>query len=173
MPTLETARVAKWFSYVGVLNVLAAVILTIPIVIPGPSGTSDMLQIALVVAFFPGLYILMGYLGFLVVGVAGTIAWAAVYYLVGAMGKTHTSRLMAILHLILATIGIYGTAVFFYAGGFLGGTARLSGDAKTTEDALALIAWTVMPRMGFTALTLVGHLIGVLNAFFTLRRKTD
>jgi hypothetical protein len=170
--SVETTRVAKWFLYLGVLNALAAVIFTLPMVIPGPSGTSDLLQMAFAVAFFPGLYILMGYLGFLVVGAAGTIAWAAAYYIIGsAMGKTQTSRGMAMLHLVLGTVGVYGTAVFFFAGGFLGGTARLSGTAKTVDDAMALISWTVLPRMGFIALALVGNLVGVLNALKTMRSK--
>lgn len=172
--SVETTRVAKWFLYVGVLNALAAVIFAIPMVIPGgnPPGSSDLLQMAFAVAFFPGLYILMGYIGFLVVGAAGTIAWAAAYYIIGsAMGKTHTSRGMAMLHLVLGTVGVYGTAVFFFAGGFLGGTARLSGAARTVEDAMALISWTVLPRMGFIALALVGNLIGVLNALKTIRSK--
>lgn len=169
---VETTRVAKWFLYVGVINALFSIAITVTMVIPSNDATHDVLNHAFAVAFFPGLYIVMGYLGFLVVGVAGSIAWAAVYYIIGAMGKTQTSRGLAMGHLILATIGIYGTAAFFYAGGYIGGSARLNGVVKSVEEAMVLISWTVMPRMGSTAILLIGSLLGVVNSLKTLRSKS-
>lgn len=169
---VETSRVAKWFLYAGVFNALFAVLITIPMVIPDATGAEDILRMAFAVAFFPGLYIIMGYLGFLVVGVAGSIAWGAAYYIMGsAMGKTQTSRGLAMTHLILATIGVYGAATFFFAGGYLGGIARLTGAVRTVEEAMDLISWTVMPRMLFIAIAIVGTLIGVINALKTARSK--
>jgi hypothetical protein len=169
---VETSKVAKWFLYAGVFNALFAVLITIPMVIPDNTGAEDLLRMAFAVAFFPGLYILMGYLGFLVVGVAGSVTWGAAYYIVGATGKNETSRGLAMAHLLLVTIGIYGVATFFFAGGYLGGIARLTGVVRTVEDAMTLITWTVMPRMLFIAIAIVGSLIGVINLLKTARSKT-
>jgi len=169
---VETSRVAKWFLYVGVFNALFAVFITIPMIIPDNTASEDILRIAFAVANFPGLYIIMGYLGFLVVGVAGSVAWGAAYYILGsAAGKNQTSKGLAMTHLLLATIGIYGAATLFFVGGYTGGYARLTGVVKTVEDAMVLITWTVMPRMLSIALAIIGNLIGVINVFKTARSK--
>ncbi len=171
---VETSSVAKWFLYVGVFNALFAVFITIPLIIPDNTGSEDILRMAFAVANFPGLYILMGYLGFLIVGVAGSVAWGVAYYILGsAVGKNQTSKGFAMTHLILATIGIYGAAALFFVGGYTGGFARLTGVVKSVEDAMALITWTVMPRMLFIALAILGNLIGVINVFKTARSKAS
>ena len=69
---IETKNISKYFLILALINTIAAICFTLPILIP-TSG------IPLIVGVFPGTWLLIAYLLFLIVGVLGMLAWSFVY----------------------------------------------------------------------------------------------
>lgn len=183
--TVETTKVAKWFIYGGLLNALVASIFAIPLAIVNDSSVIEpidqtiqyVLQTWLVMPFpvaaadFPGTWLFLSYMLFLIVGCVGFFGWAAVYYMQSALlGKTYTNRLLSVLHFILGMIGVYVAVVFFFTAGFLGGAARLSG-IQGAAIINSLISWTVIPTALGMVVGILGNLLGVINNIMTFFGK--
>ncbi|MBM3897441.1 MAG: hypothetical protein FJ358_02805 [Thaumarchaeota archaeon] len=183
--TVETTKVARRFVYGGLFNILVASIFAIPLAIANDASviepldqtimyvlqTLPVMPFPVAAADFPGTWLFLSYMLFLIVGCFGFFGWAAVYYMQSALlGKTHTSRVLAALHFIFGIVGIYVTVIFFFTAGFFGGAARLSG-IQGAAIINSLISWTVIPTALGMVVGILGNLLGVINNIMTFFGK--
>ena len=66
---IETNLVSKYFLILALINTIAAICFTLPILLP-TSG------LPLIIGAFPGTWLIVGYFVFLIVGVIGTLGWS-------------------------------------------------------------------------------------------------
>ena len=150
---IETKNISKYFLILALINTIAAICFTLPILIP-TSG------IPLIVGVFPGTWLLIAYLLFLIVGVLGMLA---------IFQKKNTIKRLAIIHLVFVELAIYGCASTMSFIGWQGGQALRQGLSIASVG--FLIEPYVLPTGVFVSLVLVGQLIGVYNIFSTIRMK--
>lgn len=183
--TIRTTRVATWFVYGGLLNALVAIIFAIPLTIANDFGKIEPIDVSFAYVFgtwprmpfpvaaadFPGTWLFLSYTLFILVGIVGFFAWAAVYYFQSAiLGKTYTNRALSGLHLLIETAGVYVATIMFFSAGFFGGAARLSG-IQGVAIINSLISWTVIPTAVGMILGILGNLLGVINNIMTFFGK--
>ena len=164
METIETERLARYFMYIALVNALAGALFPTPILVPT-------FGIPLIVGQFPGTWMLIAYLGYLTVGVMGMVGWAAMYYLASRlMGKKTTTKIFAIMHLVIVEVSLYGYTTVMTAIGWIGGMALRQGLAVAAVG--YLIEWMILPTGAFVALAVFGQVIGILNMLKTIKSKT-
>jgi len=160
---IETKIISKYFLILALINTIAAIVFTLPILIP-TSG------IPLIVGVFPGTWLLIAYLLFLIIGVLGMLAWSLTYNLIESIfQKKNTIKKLAIIHLVFVELAIYGCASTMAFIGLQGGQALRQGLSIASVG--FLIEPYVLPTGVFVSLVLLGQLIGVYNIFSTIRMK--
>lgn len=163
METIETERMARYFTYISLINAFTAALFTMPILVPT-------FGIPLIVGIFPGTWMLIAYLSFLAVGVMGMVGWAAIYYLASRlMHKTQTVKIFAVAHLVIIEVSVYGLSSLMSAVGWIGGQALRQGLSVAAVG--FLIEWLILPTGAFVALVVLGQMVGIINIVNTLRRK--
>tara|TARA_B100001245_G_C22778187_1_gene375895 strand:- start:243 stop:740 length:498 start_codon:yes stop_codon:yes gene_type:complete len=161
--TIETKIISKYFLILTLINTVAAIFFTLPILIP-TSG------IPLIVGVFPGTWLLIGYFLFLIVGVIGMLGWSIMYNLMGPMfNRSRTYKKLAIIQLVFIELSIYGVASTISYIGWSGGQALRQGFSIASVG--FLIEPYVLPTGVFVSLVLVGQLCGIINIFSTIRMK--
>ncbi|MEE8186883.1 MAG: hypothetical protein V3T99_04375, partial [Nitrososphaerales archaeon] len=68
---VDSERVAKWFVLAAVFNALMAIVFLAPFLIPAPGGASDLFSLSFAIANFPGTWMLIAWIVFIIVGVLG------------------------------------------------------------------------------------------------------
>ena len=160
---IETNLVSKYFLILALINTIAAICFTLPILLP-TSG------LPLIIGAFPGTWLIVGYFVFLIVGVIGMLGWSIVYSFMPSMFDKHqTSKRLSIIQLVFSELAIYGVASTISFIGWQGGQALRQGLSIASVG--FLIEPYVLPTGVFVALVLLGQLIGVLNIFSTIRMK--
>ena len=160
---IEIKIISKYFLILALINTIAAIVFTLPILIP-TSG------IPLIVGVFPGTWLLIAYLLFLIIGVLGMLAWSLTYNLIESIfQKKNTIKKLAIIHLVFVELAIYGCASTMAFIGLQGGQALRQGLSIASVG--FLIEPYVLPTGVFVSLVLLGQLIGVYNIFSTIRMK--
>ena len=118
---IEIKIISKYFLVLALINTIAAIVFTLPILIP-TSG------IPLIVGVFPGTWLLIAYLLFLIIGVLGMLAWSLTYNLIESIfQKKNTIKKLAIIHLVFVELAIYGCASTMAFIGLQGGQALRKG----------------------------------------------
>lgn len=163
---LSIGRLTKAFVIAAILNLIVAVVITIPVLVPE-------FTFPLVLTDVPGTWILVAYYLFLIVAVLGSIGWAVMFDLVERrFGKTKVNRYMAEAHMTLAYLGIYGQTTLMFIVGYTGGYAELLGFGKATITQ-GIVGWMVVPIGVFIYLFLAGTIIGVANLLFAISGRYD
>ena len=123
---VDSERVAKWFVLAAVFNALMAIVFLAPFLIPAPGGTSDLFSLSFAIANFPGTWMLIAWIVFIIVGVLGMAGWGFIYYLHSKLwGRQGASKLFSLGHLGLSLAGVYVATIFLFIAGFIGGRATL------------------------------------------------
>ena len=176
MPDLiESKLVSKYFLILALINTIAAICFTLPILIP-TSG------LPLIIGAFPGTWLLIAFLVHVTVGILGMVGWAGTYYISSrVMNKKTTNKLLARGHLFVTALGVYVTTTFFALAGFIGGRAMIpeTGCVVLVDQCMGagvaivqtLITFTVIPTGAGMGLALTGTAIGILNILVTLRQE--
>ena len=161
--TIETGIVSKYFFYLTIINTIAAIIITLPILVP-TSG------LPLIVGFFPGTWLLISYLSFLIVGVARMALWCFFYYILGnSFNKLHTNKVFAISQIVIIELSVFGYSITMAAVGWMGGQALRQGLSVAAVG--YLIEPLVLPTGVFVSLVVIGQLIGIVNVLLTLKNN--
>jgi len=158
---IETETISKYFFYLTIINAIAAIIITVPILIP-TSG------LPLIVGFFPGTWLLISYLSFLIVGVVGMALWCFFYYMMGNnFDKKYTNKVFAISQIVIIELSVYGYSLTMSAVGWMGGQALRQGLSVAAVG--YLIEPLILPTGVFVSLVVIGQLIGIINLLLTLK----
>ena len=160
---IETKVISKYFLVLSLINTIAAICFTLPILFP-TSG------LPLIIGAFPGTWLLVGYFVFLIVGVMGMLGWSIVYNSMSTMfDRQNTSKRLSIIQMVFIELSIYGVASTISFIGWQGGQALRQGLSIASVG--FLIEPYVLPTGVFVALVLLGQLVGVVNIFSTIRMK--
>ena len=101
---IETKVISKYFLVLSLINTIAAICFTLPILVP-TSG------LPLIIGAFPGTWLLVGYFVFLIVGVMGMLGWSIVYNSMSTMfDRQNTSKRLSIIQMVFIELSIYGVA---------------------------------------------------------------
>lgn len=161
MSGLRVDKLSRFFIYATLFNLLVALGITIPIIVPE-------FTFPLVLTDWPGTWIFISYFLFLIVAVLGSLGWAVLLdFVKRRFNREYVNRYMAEAHLTLSYIGIYGQTTLMFVVGYRGGYAALLGYGHATITQ-GVIGWMVVPIGVFIFLFLIGTLIGVANVLFTL-----
>lgn len=161
MQPISLDKLVRYFLYLTLLNVLAAVAFTAPVLIPP-------LAFPLKLTVWPGTWMFIAYFIFLIVGVLGTLGWALLLDLVRRVtGVESCDKFLAITSIVLIEIAVYFQTSFMFAAGYVGGTyafATLFGQAVITY----MIGPLVVPIGVSIFVYLIGTLLGLLNVILIL-----
>jgi len=161
--TIDAETASRYFFYVTAVNILIASVVTAPVLDP-------QLGIPIKINHWPGTWIFVAYFSFLIVGVLGMLAWAAMYYMLPRLfKKSSVSRPLLLAHLLVTEVSVVGaTGLMGIFPGYVGGTLVQQGfpDIEVTRG----IEWTVIPIGVFISLAILATLIGLANMIFWKER---
>src|SRR5579864_8571003 len=94
--------VAKHFFNVGLLNIVIAVAVTLPVLVP-------QLGLPLKLEVWPGTWMFISFFVFLICGVLGCFLWCFIYYMLPRVyGKNTVDEFLALSQLVSFEVAIFG-----------------------------------------------------------------
>jgi hypothetical protein len=179
---MRTEDLANEFLKLSVINAFLAFVFTIPILVPslciatppGLFGCQATMDIN-----WPGTWVLIAWIVWILVGVMGTLFFGASYYFAAKFwNKTKANGTLSMLHLVVFEVGLFGATALMAAIGFVGGSWIAHGGNAIVSS--AVIAQNIIPPLStdstsvfsdmppvieaaFIGVTLVGVFIGILN----------
>jgi len=126
-----------------------------------------------------GMWFVMGYLTYLVVGVVATAVTSLFYfYIESVQGKVYkgAAKALAWIHLFAGNVGVAGTALLAMIGGYLGGAGMvatsLGGQGWTEYQVhIHVLQYFEQPIAAFLGLAIIGFAAGGLGYILALRSK--
>jgi hypothetical protein len=161
MALLDLDKLVRYFVYVTIFNVFAAVAFTTPVIIP-------QLAFPLKLTVWPGTWMFIAYFVFLIVGVLGTLGWAVLLDLVKrSTGVRSCDKFLAITSIVLIEVPVYTQTSLMFTAGYIGGTY-----AFATKVGSSLITYIIGPLVIPIGVSIfiycVGTLLGLMNVLFIL-----
>jgi hypothetical protein len=118
---IEATKVSKYFLYGALFNSVAAVFFISPVLDPS-------LKFPILITQWPGIYMVIAYSMFLLVGIVGMLSWCVAYNLAPRLlSKILVDKRMVVLHYALIEAGIYALAISMFIGGYAGATILYEG----------------------------------------------
>lgn len=155
---LETNKASKYFLYATFLNAVAAAFFVSPILDPS-------LKFPILITQWPGIYMVIGYSMFLVVGVIGMFCWTVLYSLAPRLlSKKYVDARMFFLHLVLTEVGIYVLSISMFIGGYAGASILYEGGGPAIAGAQMEIG--VVPSGAAIFTLMASVLIGISTFLF-------
>jgi hypothetical protein len=113
---------SAYFGRIALVNALAAAIFAAPMLVPS-------LELPILLTEWPGIYIVVAYTFFVVVGVLGMLAWSLMYrFAPSFFSRGYFDRRSVLLQLILSEAAIYTVSTVLFLAGYTG--ASLVHDGK-------------------------------------------
>lgn len=161
MAQISLDKLIRYFLYVTIFNVFAAVAFTTPVIIP-------ILAFPLKLTVWPGTWMFISYFVFLIVGVLGTLGWTVVLYLIKQItGAKYCDKFLATTSIVLIEVAVYIQTTLMFVVGYVGGTyafATLFGQAVITY----MVGPLVVPIGVSIFVYLIGTLLGLMNLVLIL-----
>jgi len=106
---------SKYFGRIALVNGLAAAVFVAPMLAPP-------LQLPILLTEWPGIYIVVAYAFFVIVGVMGMLAWSVMYHFAPDFFSRREllDRRSVLLQLILSEAAIYAVSAVLFAAGYIG-----------------------------------------------------
>jgi hypothetical protein len=164
MASIRLDRLVRYFVYLTIFNLFAAVAFTTPVIIP-------QLAFPLKLTIWPGTWMFIAYFVFLIVGVLGTLGWAVLLDLIRRItGVESCDRFLAITSIVLIEVPVYTQTSLMFTAGYIGGTY-----AFATQVGSSLITYIIGPLVipiGVSIfIYLIGTLLGLMNVVFILSER--
>jgi hypothetical protein len=162
---VQTSTASKYFLYAALVNSIAAVVFISPILDPS-------LKFPILITQWPGIYMVIAYSMFLLIGVVGLICWCVVYNLSPKiLSKSFVDKRMAVLHLLLTEVGIYALSISMFIGGYAGATILYEGAGPAVVGAQMEIG--VIPSGVSIFILMISTLVGVATFVLAKRQVLD
>jgi hypothetical protein len=160
---ISTDRFAKLFIYATLFNLIVAVAITLPVLVPE-------FTFPLILTVWPGTWALVAYLDFLILGVLGSLGWGVLFHFTQVkFGKEQLNRYLSEAQFTLTYVSLYGQTTLMFALGYSGGNAILQGFGRGVVTQ-GLIGWMVVPIGVFTYLYILGTILGIANVLNAIVR---
>jgi len=175
------ATESKWatrFVWVAIIQGALSAIVTTFLVL-GELGFMNPPVSLIVSATVPGVWIALGYLAYIILGVVGMAVTALFYQYLEVNLKSlyqGAPKTFAWLHLILGNIGVVGASWTIMYAGYLGGMASLpatlggQGLSPLQVEELIRVDF-VLPIAAFAGLSVLGIVFGGLGYIFVYRAR--
>ena len=175
------ATESKWatrFVWVAIVQgALSAIVTTFLLL--GELGLMNPPVSLIISATVPGVWIALGYLAYIILGVVGMAVTALFYQYLEVNLKSlyqGAAKTFAWLHLLLSNIGVVGAAWSIMYTGYLGGIASLpatlggQGLSPLQVEELIKVDF-LLPIAAFAGLSILGIVLGGLGYIFVYRAR--
>ncbi len=153
---VRSEQIARHFFRVGLLNIIIAVAVTLPVLVP-------QLGLPLKLEVWPGTWMFISYFVFLIVGVMGCFLWCFIYYMLPRVYDRNTvDEFLALSQLVSFEVAVFGICAFMgIDAGYYGGTLYHNGFGPVIIT--QIIAWAVIPIGTLIVVALLSTVTGVVN----------
>ncbi len=169
---MPSGKWAKRFAFVSVINLFIGIGWTATFLFGGKYGLPDLHIGPVISGGSAGMWFTMAYLMFLIVGVLGTLFFAAMYHLLPEIvGADSTNELLSWLNFVLVNIGVWLASFVLGYWGYRAGVMQHVEGLETGE----IHPWLVQivdPMGVFIAITCLGMLMGAINLTLAFRKKS-
>jgi len=168
VPSLGLDKLVRYFVYITIFNVFAAIAFTAPVIIP-------QLAFPLKLTVWPGTWMFIAYFVFLIVGVLGTLGWAVLLDLIRRIsGVESCDKFLAITSIVLIEVPVYTQTSLMFTAGYIGGSYAFVGQVGSSIITY-IIGPLVIPIGVSIFIYLIGTLLGLMNVVFILsdRRRSS
>jgi hypothetical protein len=118
---VEASRLSRYFVYLALANTVMAGVFVLPVLDP-------VFDFPILITRWPGVYMVVAFFTFVVVGVLGNVAWSGlVERLKDNASFPGFSKIWLATELSFIQVGSYGLAVFMFLGGYVGASLDYSG----------------------------------------------
>jgi vacuolar-type H+-ATPase subunit I/STV1 len=175
----KTSKMAGRFLYAAIVQGAIAAFITFVSAIGDQIGLYPVAVARVIAGGEPGMWFVMGYLTYLIVGVIGMAVTSLFYfYIETVLGKGYSgaAKALAWLHLVLGNIGVAGAAILAMIGGYLGGAgmqpASSGGQGWTTYQVhIHVLSYLEYPITAFIILAVIAFTLGGVGYVLAMRSK--
>jgi hypothetical protein len=155
LSTIDTGGVARFYFRLALVNTIAAALFAAPLLDPR-------LKFPILITQWPGVYMVVAYSFFVLVGVVGMVCWGVLFHLLPTMfDRASVRRFWLLAQVVVTEVGVYALAIFMFLGGYIGASLAYSGAGGFIVGAQMEVA--VIPSALGIFLVMLGTLIGVAN----------
>ncbi|TLX97769.1 MAG: hypothetical protein E6K90_10100 [Thaumarchaeota archaeon] len=159
MGTLDVVRASNYFAYSTVFNTFAAACFSIPVLIPT-------FEFPILITRWPGIYMVIGYAFFVLIGVLGSLGWSVLYRWLPELFARHSVlRPLFLFQFSTLEVGVYLLSVFMFLGGYVGSALVHQGIGDTIVG--IQMEFAVIPSALGIFLVIVSTLTGLANIFLS------
>jgi len=161
---IRSEAASKYFGRIALVNALAAPVFSAPMIVPS-------LELPILLTEWPGIYIVIAYGFFVMIGVIGMLAWSMMYRFTPAFfSREFLDRRSVLLQIVLSEVGIYTVSTALFAAGFIG--ASLVHDGKVGSVFVgASMEFSDIPAAVSIFIIIVSVFLGAIN-ILTGKMKT-
>jgi len=175
----KTSKMARLFLYAAIVQGGIAALITFVSAIGDQVGLYPVAVARVIAGGEPGMWFVMGYLTYLIVGVVAMAVTSLFYfYIETVLGKGYigAARALAWLHLVLGNVGVAGAAILAMIGGYLGGAGMQpvssGGQGWTTYQVhIHVLSYLEYPITAFILIAILGFTLGGIGYILAMRSK--
>ncbi len=157
--SISVRTASRYLGYATLVNAVAAAGFSLPVLVPT-------FEFPILITRWPGIYMVIGFTFFVMIGVIGTFAWSAFYRTLPELFSRETVYKAAFAFQFSAMeVGIYSMSIFMFLGGYVGSALANQGAGDAVVG--ASMEFAVIPSALGIFLLIVGALVGVGNAVFS------
>ncbi len=154
-------QASRYFSRLALVNVLAAAAFASPLLVPS-------FEFPILITRWPGIYMVVAYTFFVLVGVLGNAGWSSLLTSLAASDGISSLRKWGLYaQLSLTGIAAYTLAASMFLGGYVGASLDYGG-AQSTLVGISM-EFTVVPAALSIFAVIVGECLGVVNVMESIR----
>jgi len=159
MGTLDVKRASRYLGRTAILNTIAAALFSIPVLVPA-------FEFPILITRWPGIYMVIAYTFFIIVGVLGTFAWSAFYqWIPDLFSGEDVYRTLFFFQISAMEVGIYLMSGFMFLGGYVGSSLVDRGIGDVVVG--AAMEFAVIPSALGIFLLIASALAGVANVLLS------
>ncbi|HVB96047.1 MAG TPA: hypothetical protein VND41_05550 [Nitrososphaerales archaeon] len=153
--SVDSEGVARFYFRLALINTISAALFAAPLLDP-------QFKFPILITRWPGIYMVVAYTFFVLVGVFGMLGWGVFFHLLPSMfDRASVRRFWLVVQVAVTEVGVYALAIFMFLGGYIGASLNYSGAGDFIVGAQMEVA--VIPSALGIFLVMLGTMIGVAN----------
>ncbi len=158
---LRAAKAGSYMARLALANAVGAAFLVAPVIVPS-------FRLPILITQWPGIYMILAYFSFLVVGVLGMAGWSSMFvHLPESFGKDAVGGIGFAAQVLLTEIGVYALAISMFLGGYVGSWLSYTGAGPVAVG--AQMEFSVIPSAVSIYLVVAGTIVGAVNVLMSGR----
>ncbi len=131
---IDTEGVARFYFRLALINTISAALFAAPVLDPR-------FEFPILITRWPGVYMVIAYTFFVVVGIIGALCWGIFFHLLPSMfDRASVRRFWLLTQVGVTEVGIYLLAIFMFLGGYIGASLNYVGDGDFIVGAAMEVA---------------------------------